>query len=88
MRFRTSIGRGPRGKERITIPAIAVIALGGSETTAVRVGINGHSVRTRVAVEDDEYVAELGAVDRLAAGVGPSDDVDVDLALDDEHGPG
>lgn len=82
MEFRTTLDRDRDGREGIAVPELAIAALGGPSGAAVRVGINGRSLRTFLREADGAYIAELDGIDRIASGVEIGDTLDVTLQLD------
>src|SRR2546421_4183541 len=84
MRFRTTILTAGKTATGIEVRAEVGEALGASNRPPVRVTINGYTYRNTIAVMGGKYMVGVSAEHRAGAGVGGGDEVDVDIALDDE----
>ncbi|MEA3057059.1 MAG: hypothetical protein QOD30_2491 [Actinomycetota bacterium] len=84
MRFRTTILTAGKTATGIEVPPDVVEALGTSKRPPVRVTINGYTYRSTVAVMGGKYMVGVSAEHRAGAGVAGGDEIDVDIALDDE----
>jgi hypothetical protein len=63
----------------LEIPAEVVQALGAGKRPAVRITINGHTWKSRVAIMRGRYLLGFSNANRQAAGVVTGDEVDVDI---------
>lgn len=68
----------------IEVPPEVVEGLGGGKRAKVAVTLNGHRYRTSLAVLGGRVLVSVNAEVRAAAGVAAGDQLEVDLALDDE----
>jgi hypothetical protein len=68
----------------LEIPEEAVKSLGGGKRPPVKITLNGHSWRTRVAIMRGRYLLGLSNANRQAAGVATGDKVEVQVELDEE----
>ena len=68
----------------IEVPAQVVEGLGGGKRAKVAVTLEGHRYRTSLAVMGGRVLVPVSAEVRAAAGVAAGDQLEVDLALDDE----
>ncbi len=68
----------------LEVPQEVVEALGGGKRPTVRITINGHSWRSRVAIMRGRYLIGLSNANRQAAGVVTGDEVKVDVEFDQE----
>ncbi len=84
MRFRTTIEGAGKTAAGMKIPPEVVAALGTSRKPAVKVTINGYTHRSTVATVSGAYMVGVPPVFREGAGIGPGDDVQVDVELDTE----
>jgi hypothetical protein len=81
-RFEGVLTRGERGGHLVEIP-LDVPAVFGQARAPVRVTINGHSFRTRVATYGGKYYLGLNREVRDAAGVADGDKLTIDIERDD-----
>ncbi len=82
IRFRTVIEGSGKNNTGIVVPAEVVTALGHGRRPPVRVGLNGHTYRSTVAVMGGRSLISLSAENRTKAGVGAGDEVEVEVTLD------
>jgi hypothetical protein len=68
----------------LEIPEEAVQSLGGGKRPPVKITLNGHSWRSRVAIMRGRYLLGLSNANREAAGVATGDQVEVQVELDEE----
>jgi hypothetical protein len=68
----------------LEVPEAVVDALGGGKRPPVRITLNGHTWKSRVAIMRGRYLLGLSNANRVAAGVATGDRVEVDLELDVE----
>jgi hypothetical protein len=71
-------------KTGIEIPAEVVEALGKGKKPAVVLTVNGYTYRTTVAVMGGRYLVPLSAAHREASGVAGGDEIEVEIALDEQ----
>jgi hypothetical protein len=83
MNFRTYV-EPPEPMKGLEIPAAVVQALGAGKRPAVRITINRHSWKSRVAIMRGRYLLGLSNANRQAAGVVTGDEVEVDVEIDAE----
>jgi Bacteriocin-protection, YdeI or OmpD-Associated/Domain of unknown function (DUF1905) len=83
MKFRSRV-EPPEPMRGIEVPPTVVEALGEGKRPPVKITINGHSWRSRVAIMRGRFLLGLSNANRQAAGVTTGDDVEVDLVLDTE----
>jgi antitoxin component of MazEF toxin-antitoxin module len=83
MKFRTYV-EPPEPMKGLEIPAAVVQALGAGKRPAVRITINRHSWKSRVAIMRGRYLLGLSNANRQAAGVVTGDEVEVDVEIDAE----
>lgn len=83
MKFRTVV-EPPEPMRGLEVPVEVVQALGGGARPPVRITLNGHSWRSRVAIMRGRYLLGLSNANRRAADVGIGEEVEVELELDDE----
>ncbi len=84
MKFQTTVEGAGKTAAGMKIPPEVVAALGTSRKPAVKVTINGYTHRSTVAVVNGAYMVGVPPVFREGAGIGPGDDVQVDIELDPE----
>jgi len=84
MRFHTTVEGAGKTAAGMKIPPEVVAALGSSRKPAVKVTINGYTHRSTVAVVNGAFMVGVPPVFREGAGVGPGDNVEVDIELDTE----
>jgi hypothetical protein len=82
MRFHTTILQGDKTATGIRIPDEIVEALGSGKRPAVSITINGYTYRSSIAVLGGAYMVGVNADNRVGAGVGGGDEVDVEIELD------
>ena len=78
MKFRAHV-EPPEPMRGLEVPQEVVEALGGGKRPTVRITINGHSWRSRVAIMRGQYLIGLSNANRQAAGVVIGDEVDVEF---------
>lgn len=83
MKFRTLV-EPPEPMRGLEVPAELVEALGGGARPPVRITVNGHSWRSRVAIMRGRHLLGLSNANRQAAGVAIGEEVEVELKLDTE----
>jgi Bacteriocin-protection, YdeI or OmpD-Associated/Domain of unknown function (DUF1905) len=83
MRFRTYV-EPPEPMRGLEVPAELVQALGAGKRPAVKITINGHSWKSRVAIMRGRYLLGLSNANRQAAGVVTGDEVEVQVQVDAE----
>ena len=86
MKFRTYV-EPPEPMRGLEVPAEVVESLGQGKRPRVRITINGHSWRSRVAIMRGRYLLGLSIANRQAAGVETGDEVEVGLEFDPEPRP-
>lgn len=84
MKFRAVIELNGKTATGFEVPTDVVDALGAGKRPPVRVTINGFTYRSTVAVMGGRYLVGVSAENRAGTGVSAGDEVDVDLALDDQ----
>lgn len=84
MTFRAVVELGGRTATGLAIPDAVIEALGAGKRPPVRVTVAGHTYRTTVATMGGRFMIPLSAENRTAAGVEAGDEVDVEIALDDQ----
>ena len=84
MRFTTTIELGGKSATGIPVPEEVVLGLGRGKRVPVVVTIGEHSYRTTVAPYSGAYYLPLAAEHREAAGVAAGQEVEVDIALDEQ----
>lgn len=84
MLFRATVELGGRTATGIEVPADVVAALGSHQRPPVRVTINRYSYRTTVGRRGDRFLVPVSAEVRAAAGVAAGEELDVEIALDDD----
>jgi hypothetical protein len=84
VRFATTVLSTGRTTTGIEVPPEVVEGLGGGRRAKVAVTLNGYRYRTSLAVMGGRVLVSVSAEVRAAAGVAAGDQLDVDLALDDE----
>jgi hypothetical protein len=84
LRLRTTLHpRGPAAAVILDEGQVAALG-GGAKTPPVRVTVNGYTFPGRVARMGGESLIGFNRAHREAAGVQPGDEVDVEIALDDQ----
>ncbi|WP_426514766.1 YdeI/OmpD-associated family protein [Dactylosporangium sp. McL0621] len=68
----------------LEVPPTVVEALGGGARPYVRIKVNGHSWKSRVAVMRGRHLVGLSNANRQASGVAIGEEVEVELELDSE----
>lgn len=84
MRFRTTVEGAGKTAAGMKIPPEVVAALGTSRKPAVKVTINGYTHRSTVAVVNGAFMVGVPPVFREGAGIGPGEEVQVEIELDTE----
>jgi hypothetical protein len=84
MRFRTTIELGGKTATGFQVPPEVVAALGRGKRVPVVVAINGHTYRSTIAPYSGAYYLPLSAENRTSAGVAAGDEIEVELAVDDQ----
>jgi hypothetical protein len=84
MRFRTTLQPRTENATAIQVPENVLAALGPAKRPPVRVTINDHSYRARVAIMNGTFLIPVSADVRKHAGIASGDEIDVDLELDTE----
>jgi Domain of unknown function (DUF1905)/Bacteriocin-protection, YdeI or OmpD-Associated len=82
--FRATIELGGQTATGIEVPPQAVAALGASRRPPVHVTLDGYAYRSTIATMRGRFMLPISAAVRASAGVAAGDEVDVELALDDE----
>jgi Bacteriocin-protection, YdeI or OmpD-Associated/Domain of unknown function (DUF1905) len=83
MKFRAYV-EPPEPMRGLEVPPEVVEALGGGKRPPVKITLNGHSWKSRVAIMRGRYLLGLSNANRQAAGVVTGDEVEIDLELDAE----
>jgi len=83
MKFRAYV-EPPEPMRGLEVPQAIVEALGRGKRPTVRVTINGHSWRSRIAIMRGRYLIGLSNANRQAAGVATGDEVEVAVEFDAE----
>jgi hypothetical protein len=83
VKFRTHV-EPPEPMRGLEVPPEVVESLGHGKRPPVRITINGHSWRSRVAIMRGRYLLGLSKANRQAAGVDTGDEVEVELEFDPE----
>ena len=84
MIFRTTLLPTGKTAAGIVVPPEIVDALAAGRRPPVRVTINNHTYRSTIAVRGGQYLLGVSAENRLAAGIQPGDEIDIQLAFDSE----
>jgi hypothetical protein len=84
MKFRATLDLAGKSATGITVPEDVLAALGSGRRPAVRVTLRKHTFRTTVGTVDGLAKIPVSAVVRAEAGVAAGDELDVDIALDDQ----
>ena len=84
MIFRTTLLPTGKTAAGIVVPPEIVDALAAGRRPPVRVTINNHTYRSTIAVRGGQYLLGVSAENRLAAGIQPGDEIDIELAVDSE----
>jgi uncharacterized protein YdeI (YjbR/CyaY-like superfamily) len=71
----------------LEMPEDLVDALGGGKRPPVRITLNGHTWKSRVAIMRGRYLIGLSTANRAAAGVSTGDKVEVEVEFDTEPRP-
>jgi hypothetical protein len=83
LRLRTTLHpRGPAAAVLLTDEQVAEVG-GGAKAFPVRVTLNGHTLRLRLARMGGESMIGFSRAARAEAGVEPGQEIDVEIALDD-----
>lgn len=83
MKFRTLV-EPPEPMRGLEVPPEVVEALDGGARPPVRITVNGHTWRSRVAIMRGRHLLGFSKANRQAAGVDTGDEVEVDVELDTE----
>jgi hypothetical protein len=83
VKVRTTV-EPPEPMRGLEIPEEVVNSLGGAKRPPVKITLNGHSWRSRVAIMRGRYLLGLSNANREAAGVATGDEVEVQVELDEE----
>ncbi len=83
MKFRTVV-EPPEPMRGLEVPPELVESFGAGKRPPVRITVNGHTWRSRVAVMRGRYLLGLSNANRQASGVAIGDEVEVELQLDTE----
>jgi Domain of unknown function (DUF1905)/Bacteriocin-protection, YdeI or OmpD-Associated len=83
MKFRSHV-EPPEPMRGLEIPPEVVDALGGGKRPAVKITINEHSWRSRVAIMRGRYLLGFSNANRKSAGVVTGDEVEVEVEIDAE----
>ena len=83
MRFRTIV-EPPEPMRGLEVPPEVVESFGQGKRPPVKITINGHAWRSRVAIMRGRYLLGLSNANRQAAGVQIGQEVEVELELDTE----
>ena len=84
MKFRAILHLEGKTATGITVPVEVVEALGKGQRPPVYVTINGYTYRSTVAAYNGVYMLPVAAAVREAAGVAAGEEVEVELALDED----
>lgn len=84
MRFSSTVELGGKTATGIHVPDAVIAALGTNKRPAVQITIGGYTYRTTAVRMGGRFLVPLSAENRTAAGVHAGDEIDVDIALDDE----
>jgi hypothetical protein len=84
MKFASVVELGGKTATGIVVPEEVVTALGSGKRPAVKITVNAHTYRTRVAPMSGRYFVPLSAENREAAGVAAGEAVEVSIELDAE----
>jgi Bacteriocin-protection, YdeI or OmpD-Associated/Domain of unknown function (DUF1905) len=82
MKFRAIIQLNGKTATGIAVPVEVVAHLGSSKRPPVRVTINGHTYRSRVAPMDGVFMIPISAENRVLATVSAGDEVEVEIEPD------
>jgi hypothetical protein len=83
MKFLTMVEQGGKTATGLEVPAEVVESLGKGKRVPVRVTINGYTYRSTITPYNGRYMLPLSAENRQSAGVEASDEVEVEVELDD-----
>ncbi|MFE2481567.1 YdeI/OmpD-associated family protein [Streptomyces sp. NPDC059389] len=83
VKFRAHV-EPPEPMRGLEVPAETVTALGEGSRPLVKITINGHSWRSRIALLRGRHLIGLSRVHREAAGVEIGEEVEVEVELDTE----
>ncbi|CAM4409984.1 YdeI/OmpD-associated family protein [Paenibacillus typhae] len=84
MKFRTTVILGGKTATGIPVPPEVVASLGSGKKPAVKVTINGYTYASTVAVMGGQFMLPLSAENRKGAGVSAGEEIEVELAPDNE----
>jgi hypothetical protein len=82
--FRATVELGGKTATGIEVPPAVVAALGASRRPPVHVTLDGYAYRSTIATMRGRFMLPISAAVRASAGVAAGDEVDVELALDNE----
>jgi hypothetical protein len=83
VKFR-AIVEPPEPMRGLEVPPEVVASLGGGKRPPVRITINGHTWRSRVAIMRGRCLLGLSNANRQAAGVETGEEIEVDVEVDHE----
>src|SRR5215472_19158484 len=83
MKFRTVV-EPPEPMRGLEVPPEVVESLGEGKRPPVKITVNGHTWRSRVAIMRGRHLLGLSNANRRAAGIATGDEVEVELRLDAE----
>ncbi|WP_217370671.1 YdeI/OmpD-associated family protein [Nonomuraea antri] len=83
MKFRTLV-EPPEPMRGLAVPPDVVEALGGGARPPVKITVNGHCWKSRVAILRGRHLLGLSNANRQAAGIATGEEVEVELELDTE----
>ena len=83
MKFRAYV-EPPEPMRGLEVPPEVVAALDAGKRPAVRITINGHSWKSRIAIMRGRYLLGLSNANRQSAGVVTGDEVEVEVDIDAE----
>jgi len=84
MKFTSTILASGKTATGIPVPESVVTALDAGKRIPVVVTINGYSYRSSIVFYTGQFLIALSAENRAGAGVSAGDEIEVDVALDDQ----
>jgi hypothetical protein len=84
MKFSSTILASGKTATGIPVPESVVTALDAGKRIPVVVTINGYSYRSSIVFYTGQFLIALSAENRAGAGVSAGDEIEVDVALDDQ----
>ncbi|MGH2441542.1 MAG: YdeI/OmpD-associated family protein [Chloroflexota bacterium] len=84
MKFMATLALHGKSATGIEIPSTVIDGLGGGKRAKVRVTINGYRYQSTIGSMGGKSLLPVSADIRAAAGIAASDDITVDLELDDQ----